>query len=457
MVFASGSSARSSLLLAQRGLTALTLSWLALGCIPQTTPRGANGPLDPGVERGARFEVGGAPFCFEGTNNYYLAYKPRKMVDDVLESARALGLSVVRTWAFIDRGSLDGSVPNTDGEGSKGGVYFQAWDPARREPVYNDGADGLENLDYAVAKASSLGIKLLLVMTNNWREFGGIDQYLAWYGLDQHREFYRSPPVKAAFKAWLTHLMLRKNSVSGLIYRDDPSIFGWELANEPRCKGSGLSLSAACDPKLITDWASEMSAYAKSIDDHHLIAVGDEGFLNEGGVHFTYRADDGVDHRALTALPSVDFGTFHLYPETWGTAPGWDTRWIADHERIARELDKPTVLEEYGLKVERDPSGVIVTGLEQRLAAYATWNDTVRRHAGGAALFWMLAGREESGQFYPDYDHFTVYREDSAGQLLRDIARRFPSAPACTPDAGLPPLPASPFVSVRHRHGAAAR
>jgi len=44
-------------------------------------------------------------------------------------------------------------------------------------------------------------------------------------------------------------------------------------ANEPRCPG--------CDVSVLTSWAEEISAYIKSIDPNHLVALGDEGFFND--------------------------------------------------------------------------------------------------------------------------------------------------------------------------------
>src|SRR6478609_5445954 len=40
----------------------------------------------------------GKPFCFSGFNNYYLMYKDRAAVTDVLDSAQQLGARVIRTW-----------------------------------------------------------------------------------------------------------------------------------------------------------------------------------------------------------------------------------------------------------------------------------------------------------------------------------------------------------------------
>jgi mannan endo-1,4-beta-mannosidase len=340
-------------------------------------------------------------------------------------------------------------VPSIDGDGTKDGHYFQAWDPAQHHAIYNDGPSGLQSLDYALAKASSLDLKVVLVLTNNWRDFGGMDQYLAWYGVSLHQDFYTNPAVKQAYKDWVFHLVSRVNVITRRAYRDDPTIFAWELGNEPR--GAPGTPSS-----VINDWASEMSSYLKSIDAQHLVAVGDEGFFEQpaSNAHWTYHANNGVDHPALSALPNVDYGTFHMYPDTWGTGFSWSERWIDDHLRVARELGKPTVLEEYGLKVVRDELGRVSEGQGARLASYKAWNERVLARGGSAAMFWLLAGTDENGGVYPDYDHFSVYPGDQSSNLLSGFALRFrTSAPACTNAQAEEQATAnaSPFVHVRRR------
>jgi mannan endo-1,4-beta-mannosidase len=421
------------------------LGLFAAGLAGCAAPR-AHGPLDAAASSPANFELDGEPFCFAGANNYYLGYAPQPMVDDVLESARALGVRVVRTWGFIDRGSLDGRVRSVDGDGTKRGFYFQAWDPRAQRALYNDGANGLQGLDYALAKAGQLGLKVVLVLTNNWHDFGGMDQYLSWFGLTAHSDFYRDPRVRTAYKAYLEHLALRVNSITNRAYREDPTIFAWELANEPRG-------SVGTSSSVVTRWASEMSSYLKSIDPNHMVAVGDEGFLDGESEHWTYHADNGIDHRALTALPNIDYGTYHLYPETWGTGFGWSERWLDDHLRVARELGKPSVLEEYGLTVTRDALGRVSDGLPLRLESYRAWNERVLERGGNAAMFWLLVGRDsEHGGVYRDYDRFSVYRGDETAELLSRFARRFATnAPACASAGAASDRAPSAFVRVRRR------
>ena len=403
----------------------------------------------------ATFEVDGKPFCFAGSNNYYAIYKPRPVVDDLLRAAKALDFRVLRVWGMLDRGSLDGTVPNADPDGgAKDGVYFQYWDPAKKAPAYNDGENGLVRLDYVLARAAELDLKLIVVLVNNWRAFGGIDQYLMWYGRDAHHEFFTAPDVRRAYKNWVEHVISRTNSLNGRKYRDDPTVFAWELANEPRCKGGGaFDHASGWDTRTVTVWADEMASYVKSLDSNHLVSVGDEGFLNGGGDHWAYRANDGVDHRALTALPAIDFGTFHLYPDHWGTSLEWGDQWIVDHLRVARELDKPTVLEEYGVQVGRanDKLGPIVSGLPERERAYRSWNEAMLRGGGNGALPWMLSGIDagEGRPRYPDYDGFGFYQDDETGALLGRYAREFVSAPACSGDARGPAGARSPFVRTR--------
>ena len=43
--------------------------------------------------------------------------------------------------------------------------------------------------------------------------------------------------MQAAYKDYATAIILRKNSITGRLYRDDPTILAWDLMNEPANPG----------------------------------------------------------------------------------------------------------------------------------------------------------------------------------------------------------------------------
>src|SRR5262249_30761547 len=141
---------------------------------------------------GSELKLGGAEFRFAGTNNYYLAYQSQLMTDDVLTRAADQGFTVLRTWGAIDIGNQDGSN-STSGSGKPNGVYFQYWNGSA--PAFNDGADGLQRLDYVIYRAGQLGIRLVIPFVNNWGDFGGMDQYVRWANGQYHDQFYTDAKI----------------------------------------------------------------------------------------------------------------------------------------------------------------------------------------------------------------------------------------------------------------------
>ena len=43
--------------------------------------------------------------------------------------------------------------------------------------------------------------------------------------------------LQAQYKDYVTAIILRKNSFTGTLYRDDPMILAWDIANEPSNPG----------------------------------------------------------------------------------------------------------------------------------------------------------------------------------------------------------------------------
>jgi mannan endo-1,4-beta-mannosidase len=352
-------------------------------------------------QAGPELRLHGKLFRFSGSSNYYLMYKSQFMVDDVLNAAAAQGFRVMRVWGSLDIGNQDGS---NSIRGKADGVYFQYWGGSA--PAYNDGADGLQHLDYVIHRAGLLGLKLVIPFVNNWNDFGGMDQYVRWRETSApglvwyHDSFYTDSVIRQWYKNWIAHLLNRTNSYTGVRYKDDPTVMTWELGNEPRCLSAGAyERSPNCTTQTLISWADEMSTYIKSIDNKHLVSVGDEGFYCiPGATDWTENCGEGIDTLAFTALENIDVMSFHLYPDYWGKDVAWGTQWIQRHFQDARALDKPAMLGEFGLldKSMRNPN-------------YKLWTDTVFNSRGAGALYWILSGKQDDGSLYPDYDGFTVY------------------------------------------------
>src|SRR5690606_25060990 len=117
----------------------------------------------PGPEfvtaKDGEFWLDGEPFYYAGTNNYELMYQGQPTVTNFFAAAQAEDYTVIRSWAFFDIGTLDGDLGV---EIANKGTYFQYFDPELGRPVYNDGADGLERLDWLVYSAKEHDMKLVL-------------------------------------------------------------------------------------------------------------------------------------------------------------------------------------------------------------------------------------------------------------------------------------------------------
>ena len=361
---------------------------------------------------GDHLMLDGKPFYYASTNTYELMYGQPVTVDSYFKRMNDVGLNVLRTWAFYDVASQDGKGGV---EIANKGTWFQYFDPATGHPGYNDGPTGLEKLDYVIASAKAHNVKLILPLVNNWTSFGGMDQYVQWAGLTWHDDFINNEKIKGWYKDWVNHLLNRVNTITGVKYKDDPTIMGWELANEMRCSSSGPYLSSAnCNTMTIVPWADEMSTYVRSIDKNHLISFGSEGFLctQTGGGDWLSNCSQSGDPVAITALPNISLHGIHLYPDLWNpTKPtddlsAWGVWYIQQEAAIANDAKKPFYIGEFGWK---DKS--------TRLQTFNLWLKTFYENGGDGTDFWMM--QPTNPGFTPlDYDGFVVYCPGAVCQLV---------------------------------------
>jgi mannan endo-1,4-beta-mannosidase len=210
-----------------------------------------------------------------------------------------------------------------------------------------------------------------------------------------HDLFYTDSRIITAFKKYINAFVTR--------YKDEPAILAWELANEPRCRGSTGATTGTCTTATVTNWARDISAYIKSIDTNHLVALGDEGFFNQpSGPNYPYQGGEGVDFVANLAISTLDFGTVHAYPDAWGqasNAQAWGVQWIKDHAAEQVRANKPVILEEFGF-----PGTT-------RTSMYSSWYSTIESVGLAGDMIWQAGTRFSTGWSSHD-DGFTIFTTD---------------------------------------------
>ncbi|KAI1436872.1 glycoside hydrolase superfamily [Xylaria sp. CBS 124048] len=338
--------------------------------VPTTTSgAGSPGSTSFASTSGLNFQIDGETGYFAGTNSYWIGFLTNNAdVDSTLDTLQENGLKILRVWGFNDVTTEPGS----------GTVWFQKL--SAQGSTINTGANGLQRLDYVVSAAEQRGIKLIINFVNNWSDYGGIPAYVSTFG-GTAISWYTNTAAQTQYKAYIKAVISR--------YASSPAIFAWELCNEPRCNG--------CETSVVTTWAAEISAYIKSLDPQHMVTLGDEGFGlmtdSDGSYPFTY--SEGIDFEANLGISTLDFGTFHLYPESWGTAIDWGNLWVMAHAAACKAAGKPCLFEEYGTS-------------SNHCANESPWQQTALASPGVSAdLFWQLGVTLSTGQSPNDGN--TVY------------------------------------------------
>ncbi|XP_024359301.1 putative mannan endo-1,4-beta-mannosidase 9 [Physcomitrium patens] len=339
--------------------------------------------------RGHQFTVNGKALYVNGANIYWLMSmgteeSTRSVVTDVLTEAAAVGVTVVRTWAFAD-----------------GSDYH----PLQKTPGMFDEST-FQGLDFAISEAKKHGIWLILSLVNNYADYGGKPQYVEWANtyagtnLTSEDDFFSDATIRAWFKDYIRTIVTRVNTIGGVAYRDEPAIFAWELMNEPRC-GS--------DPtgNVFQAWLEEMALYVKSLDTNHMLEVGLEGFYSsavslesvdrESSNPGTFATQYGVDFIRNQQISALDFASVHSYPDNWTPSlteaekRKFMVKWIQTHINDSETtLQKPVLFAEFGKSSRTSGYKETVRIDAMRSMFNAVYDSAAKQGAAAGAMVWML-------------------------------------------------------------------
>jgi mannan endo-1,4-beta-mannosidase len=191
-----------------------------------------------------------------------------------------------------------------------------------------------------------------------------------------------------AFKKLIKRVVERKNSINGKIYRDDPTILAWEIANELEYWHFSKS--------DVHTWLEDVSNYIKNLDKKHLVTIGiatdTAEFMQDSSA---YKMFD---------VPALDFFSFHVYPSLQNMnqakkSPRSEDIYKIRH--IAKEfvsLNKPVILGEFGFSNSTDLNFRVRTSpdtAEIYNLTFKKYMDTAFSTGCSGVMFWGWGMPEE--------------------------------------------------------------
>jgi len=281
--------------------------------------------------KGASFYDGEKKYRYVGANNYYIRHRvagQKKLVDEIFRQAALAGIKVIRIGSNGEAESME-AIDKRDLN-----RFFRIGPDFFNEEAYRE-------FDYVLDSAARNNIRVIIHFTDNWEYYGGCKVYVKWAGLQNKNLFWTDEKVKEYYRQTVRSFVNRKNTVNGRLYRNDPTIFAYDLLNEPRNEDDTTG-------KTLALWVDEMSSYIKSLDPNHMVTTGMEGFfLRDDGTHYS-----GADFIQCHLPKNIDFCTYHIYPASeYNNHSPSTTEWMISNfiKKAHETIGKPVVMEEYGI------------------------------------------------------------------------------------------------------------
>ena len=323
---------------------------LALSLFSCTEKKAVTAPSFVKQKEG-KFTINDKPYYFIGTNFWFGAILGsegqggnRERLLKELDFMKENGINNLRVLVGADGPS---------------GQKVKVMPTLQIEPgVYNDTI--FDGLDFLMAELGKRDMYAVLYLNNSWEWSGGYGQYLNWAGrgdvpeagvqdwpvfVKHVAQYADCDSCHTLFLNHVKHVITRTNRYTGKKYIDDTAIMSWQVGNEPR------SFSDEGKPAFVK-WLKETTALIRSLDPNHLISLGNEG---------TKGCEEDMSlFEQINSDPNVDYLTIHIWPKNWSwidptlvvasvdTAIVETDKYIDNHLAIAKKLNKPMVIEEFG-------------------------------------------------------------------------------------------------------------
>ncbi len=285
--------------------------------------------------------------------------------ENAIKTIKAMGGKVTRTYVMPVYNSQNGKWAYVTGVDENDNLIFNE--------------DALNALDNLLAVCNKHGIRLIIPFVDHWHWVGGMESYVWLAGLsegdtprrgnfyDWAWKFFTEEKPRRYFKQMIEHLLNRKNTVSGVRYKDDKAILCWETGNE---LGGNPEAQEKHDAEL-TEWTRDIAGFVKSLDENHLVL--------DGRMSTTTSSRKGDN-------PSDILGA-HYYE-------GDFAKRCADETDIVRcEAGKPYILGEFGTYVSAEPCNRV-------------FEEAVKHNANGVMMWSLRAHKDGYGFYFHDEDGY---------------------------------------------------
>lgn len=237
-------------------------------------------------------------------------------IDDAFATAAEMGARVVRSQTIGDTVGCERCIEPELGK-------------------FNDSA--FQASDYALSVAAKQHMRLIISLIGDCATCtgGGLGQYVAWFHQTDGQRFFTDPAILAAFERHVDVVLNHRNTITGVLYRDDPTIMAWE-----NCNMCGLvALFSHGDNAAVATWSEAIGKHIKQIDHHHL-------YLDSSGMLRSYPA---IINNASTDL--VSFEEYPHWDAVFGIPLGFPPTTVETFSRDAASVTtrgKAFVVNEFG-------------------------------------------------------------------------------------------------------------
>eukprot|EP01024_Parvocaulis_polyphysoides_P020087 TRINITY_DN1924_c0_g2_i4.p1 TRINITY_DN1924_c0_g2~~TRINITY_DN1924_c0_g2_i4.p1 ORF type:complete len:608 (+),score=114.03 TRINITY_DN1924_c0_g2_i4:189-1826(+) len=270
-------------------------------------------------------------------------------------------------------------------------------------------------------------MKVIVTFGDNWREdFPDTVNYYVNFSstAKEHDDFWVDEESKQMYKNHISYMLNRNNTFNGRTYKDDPTIFAWNIINEGRCNDAG---SKCFSDNSFAKWVDEMAKHIKDEDPNHMITIGYEGFYGPGCDAAynpgTWAQDNGQNSPVDHASEYIDFVGTHVWPDNWGRVDlEFTINWVKGKILEATELNKPLVLEEFGKATEtNDPQEVRrVRNPVYDVVLKQVEDNLVNNGPLKGALFWTW----NYGQAHMKFNGYGIEEGDATWDMIKEHTTR---------------------------------